>query len=44
MMAIKANIPPVLVTQVIKCDNIQGDQRHLDYTSGEPSNKKGSND
>ena len=43
VMAIKSNIPPVLVTQVINITfkEIRG---HFDNISGEPSDKKGSND
>ena len=43
VMAIKANIPPVLVTQVINITTFK-EIRHFDYASGEPSDKKGSND
>ena len=43
VMAIKVNIPPVLVTQVINVTTFK-EIRDTDYTSEEPSDKEGSND
>ena len=40
VMAIKATLPSVLVTQVINVKNVQRNQRHFNYTGRKSSDKE----